>query len=84
MKNHIIIFFALAFNLLFSEAYQDRFLIYINNSVDDFKIDSETGLTNNKTINGLLKDVQYEKIFPWLPNARPSDKDGDVYLDRYL
>lgn len=83
MKNYIIIFCALAFNLLFSEAYQDRFLIYINNSVDDFKIDSETGLTNNKTINGLLKDVQYKKIFPWLPNARPSDRDGDVYLDRY-
>ena len=83
MKNHIIIFCSVAFNLLFSEVYQDRFLIYINNSVDDFKINSETGLTNDITINGFLKKVQHEKIFPWLPNARPTDRDGDVYLDRY-
>jgi len=83
MKNHIIIFCSVAFNLLFSEVYQDRFLIYINNSVDEFKINSETGLTNDITINGFLKEVQHEKIFPWLPNARPSDRDGHVYLDRF-
>lgn len=83
MKKNIIVFYALSLSLVFCDVYEDRFLIYIKNSVHDFKIDSKTGLTNQQKINRLLKDVESDSIFQWLPNARPADRDGDVYLNRY-
>ena len=83
MKKHIIIYVFLAFKFIFCEVYNDRFLIYINNSVGEVKINPATGFTNHKKINNLLVKIGYDKIFKWLPSARPSDRDGEVYLNRF-
>ena len=84
MKKNIIIYILLAFKLIFSEVYKDRFLIYINNSIGEVEISLANGFTNNKEINNLLEEIGYDEIFQWLPSARPSDRDGEVYLNRFF
>ena len=40
--------------------------------------------SNNDELNKFLIDDKANKIEQWLPNARPTDRDGDIYLNRYL
>ena len=52
MKKQFLPILFLLINIAFSDVYQDRFLIYIDNSVSDFSIDEITGRTNLSELTG--------------------------------
>jgi len=68
---------------LSGETFQDRLLIYIENDIKDFTISADGKSTNLAELNELMDDLNAEKIYPWLKTARPTDRDGDIYLNRY-
>ena len=70
-------------SITLSEVYNDRLRIYIDNSVHDFSVDEKIGLSNNIELNRMMEKSGATKIRQWLPNARPTDRDGDIYLNRY-
>ena len=51
IKNLLYTFFFL--NIAFSEVYQDRLRVYIDNSIKNFQINKEDGLTNIQELNKL-------------------------------
>ena len=63
--------------------YNDRLMIYIDNKVSDFRIEDDQSKTSIPEINNTLKDQNVRLIGQWLPKARPSDRNGDIYLNRY-
>ena len=63
--------------------HADRLMVYIDDSVTDFNISNDNGMTNISEINDLMRDVDAISIEQWLPNARPTDKNQYVSLDRY-
>ena len=63
--------------------YDDRLMIYIDNKVSDFRIEDDQSKTSIPDINNTLKDQNVRSIGQWLPKARPSDRNGDIYLNRY-
>ena len=82
MKKYILTF-TVTINILFAEFYTDRFLVYINNSETNFMLNEEIGRTNHKELNQKLDEVSALNIHQWLFNARPTDRDGNIYLNRY-
>ena len=64
------------------EYYSDRFLVYIDNSESDFILNNDER-TSNKQLNQKLDQHGALNIHQWLHNARPTDRDGDIYLNRY-
>ena len=72
--------------LLGDGIYEDRILIYIETSVTDFALDSNIQFPNttDQQINNILLKPDALKIRKWLPNARKSDRDGDIFLDRFF
>ena len=80
----IILTYALTFfSVANSEIYQDRLRVYLDNSIKSFQINESEDLSNIKELNDILIDVKAEKIEKWLPNALPTDRDGETYLNRY-
>ena len=63
--------------------YNDRIIIYIDNGVEDFQVFDDQLTTSNKVLNTKLALVKAKVIRKWLPKARPTDHDGDVFLNRY-
>lgn len=59
-------------------------MIYIDNSISDFQIFDEQISTSNNILNNGLEFEDAIRIRKWLPNARPTDRDGDVFLNRYF
>ena len=86
-KNSLKIFIFLinlfVISAIYGDIYSDRMLVYIDNSITNFQVDENTGRTNLEELNQKLDDLDAEKIRQWLPNARPTDRDGDIYLNRY-
>ena len=82
MKKYILSVL-ITFSLLFGEYYSDRFLVYIDNSQTNFMLDNSSNRTNNKLLNQKLDKYDALNIHQWLFNARPTDRDGDIYLNRY-
>ena len=82
MKKYILPILFLA-NMIFGEYYSDRLLVYINNSESDFIL-VNTQRTSNKQLNQKLDQHGALNIHQWLFNARPTDRDGDTYLNRYF
>lgn len=83
MIKKIIPFIVLTVSLSLGDSYTDRFLVYIDNSVEDFQLDLSNGKTNIVEINEKMDDLAALNIHQWLPNARPEDRDGDIFLNRY-
>ena len=77
----IAILFTVSYGL--AEVYTDRMRIYIDNAVSDFRIDQRTGFSNDSELNTMMSKIGATKLKQWLPNARPTDRDGDIYLNRY-
>ena len=63
--------------------YNDRLMIYIDNKVTDFSIEEDQLTTSISEINNILKDQGVNSIAQWLPNARPTDRNGNIFLNRY-
>ena len=80
----IIIYWFLLTQVVFSEIFNDRIRIYIDNSVKNFKVNDSGDLTNDDDLNRFLLDYKIRKVEQWLPNARSTDRDGDIYLNRYF
>ncbi|MCS5647522.1 MAG: hypothetical protein NZ838_15505, partial [Candidatus Marinimicrobia bacterium] len=72
--------------LLGNGIHDDRILIYVENSVSDFTLDNKIPFPNttDQQINNILLKTDALKVRKWLPNARITDRDGDIYLDRYF
>ena len=84
MNKSFLITQFLILNILFGDVYSDRFLVYIANSIKDIKIYKSTGRTNLDELNDEMDKIGAISISQWLPNARPTDRDGDIYLNRYF
>ena len=82
MKKYIL-FLVMIISMLSGEYYSDRFLVYINNSETKFMLDNEMKRTNHGELNKKLDQFGALNIHQWLFNARPTDRDGDIYLNRY-
>ena len=57
-------------------------LFCLEPEVKELTIIDENSRTDNIEINNLLQEYSVQKIEPWLPNARPSERDGDIYLTK--
>ena len=66
--------------------HEDRILIYIENSVSDFSLDNKIPFPNttDQQINNILLKTDALIVRKWIPNARITDRDGDIYLDRFF
>ena len=62
---------------------KNKILIYIENGINNFIIDRDSVSTNNEELNYLLEKTGTKRISKWLPRARPSDRDGSIYLGKY-
>ena len=80
----IFLYAVLFFQTVFSENYNDRLRIYIDNSLKNFKVYESGDFSNNIDLNKLLLEYEAKQIYQWLPNARPTDRDGKTYLNRYF
>ncbi|MBT4991496.1 MAG: S8 family serine peptidase [Candidatus Marinimicrobia bacterium] len=80
---YIITFMLLAAGL-FGETFNDRLLIYIENDVQNFLVTEDKRSSNLQELNSVLNMIEADKIYPWLSVARPTDRDGDIYLNRYF
>ena len=80
-----IILFLIINNTSFAtpKYHDDRIMVYINNKIIDFRISDDLKTTNVPDINNLIQSFNARSIKQWLPNARPTDKNHDVYLDRF-
>ena len=83
MKKIIFLFNLFVISAIYGDIYSDRILVYIDNSISSFQVYESTGRTNQEELNQKLDDLAVDKIWQWLPNARPTDRDGDIYLNRY-
>ena len=84
MKKILIIIQFILLHSLHAEIYQDRILVYIDNSIEDFDLNEDLFRTNLKDLNELMDIIGATGITKWLPRARPTDRDGDTYLNRYF
>ncbi len=83
MKKIIFLLPLYIFTTIHGDIYSDRILVYIDNSITNFQVHKNTGRTNLEELNRKLDELAVDKIQQWLPNARPTDRDGDIYLNRY-
>lgn len=63
--------------------YADKFLFTLDQNEDVLTAEQCENLqTPYPELNKLIKKFNVIKIEPWLPNAKPTDHDGDIYLNR--
>ncbi len=87
MKKHILILLSLSIFLgvlIASPAYYANRYLFSLESTEPLLTQEqmETLETPYPELNKLIKKFDVVKIEPWLSNARPDDRDGDVYLNR--
>ena len=83
MKKKFLLQYFLLLSFIFSETYDDRFLVYIDNSFRDFELNTTKELSNNIELNQFLISSEVEKIVKWLPHANEKDQDGSIFLNRF-
>ena len=78
-------FLFLISTIVFSEKgqyYDDRVMLYIDNKITDFRISDDLKTTSLSGINNFLMNYDVSAITQWLPKARSTDRDGNIYLNR--
>jgi len=83
MKKLLLILQIFLIQELCAQVYHDRILIYLDNAIEGFEINMNSGRSNLEELNDAMDYMEAVKIYKWLPNARPTDRDGDIYLNRY-
>ena len=63
--------------------YKDRIIFYVDNRVSNFKIENDHKTVSINDLNNILKNENVLKIEQWLPMSRPTDQNGQMYLNRY-
>ncbi len=87
--SHKIIITTLLFILIHNgiyatdDHYKDRMKVYIDNSINDFRVFDDQKLTSDMDLNKEIELHNGKQIRKWLPNARPVDHYNDKYLNRY-
>jgi len=66
------------------EFFNDKIMIYIDNKITDFQVMDDQVTTSISGLNDLSKEEKVNSIQQWLPNARPNDRNGSIYLARYF
>ena len=80
----LVVFLATTIILIARQPYYgDRIIIYVDNKVNDFTISDDQRSTNLPQLNDLMIQEKSSSIQQWLFNARATDRDGDIYLNRY-
>jgi serine protease len=64
--------------------YKDRIIFYVDNRVSNFEIEKDNKTVSINNLNTILMKENVLKIEKWLPMAKPTDRNGDVYLNRYF
>jgi hypothetical protein len=78
------IFFLCIPYLAYSDYYQDKIMIYIDNSSENLRLSKENNRkTSNKVLNEKLLSENADQIYRWLPKARSNDKDNNIFLNRF-
>ena len=69
---------------LASEISKSTFLFCLNPDIENLAISEseESIVVNNEVIQSFIDDNNIQKIEQWLPGAKETDKDGDVYLKK--
>ena len=78
-----IFLFLFCFTFADTGWHKDKIMIYIDNSTENLIINKSQTKTNKEDLNKLLVKESVKSISPWLSNARPSDRDGDIFLNRF-
>ena len=78
-----IFLFLFCFTFADTGWHKDKIMIYIDNSTENLIINKSQTKTNKEDLNKLLVNESVKSISPWLSNARPSDRDGDIFLNRF-
>ena len=60
--------------------YKDRLKVYIDNSINDFRVFDDQKLTSDMELNKEFESHNGKRIRKWLQNARPIDHYNDKYL----
>ena len=63
--------------------YKDRIIFYVDNRVSNFKIENDHKTVSINDLNNILENENVLKIEKWLPMSRPTDQNGQIYLNRY-
>ena len=64
--------------------FKNKIIFYVDNKVSNFKIENDQKTTSLKNLNNILIKEKVLKINQWLPMAKPTDRNGDIYLNRYF
>jgi len=84
--NKLLSILLLSVSLLMAAApayYADKFLFSLDKDEEVLTVEQCKSLnTPYPELNKIIKKYNVVKIEPWLPNAKASDHDGDVYLNR--
>jgi hypothetical protein len=84
--NKLLSILLLSVSLLMATApayYADKFLFSLDKDEEVLTAEQCKSLnTPYPELNKIIKKYDVVKIEPWLPNAKPTDHDGDVYLNR--
>ena len=70
--------------LMGSESRQSTFLFCLKPDIQPLSISKSNDrlLVDNSSIQNFIDSHDIENIEPWLPGARATDHDGDIYLNR--
>ena len=83
MRTLTLLYISVLSTSLFSNTYDDRLRIYIDNSFKNFIVQENQLTSNNFELNHFMMNYDVRKIDKWLKNSTPSDRDGEIYLNRY-
>ena len=72
--------------ILASDFSQSTFLFCLKSDIQPLSISKSNNKlsVDNSSIQNFIDNYSIENIEPWLPGARETDHDGDIYLNRYL
>ena len=73
----------LYFSFVSGDWYNDRLIIYIDNYSENITVNKNQLTTSNRNLNKVLNNEKTKRISRWLPNARLTDRDGEIFLNRY-
>ena len=80
-KNTLALF--ICFSIVSGNWYKNKLMIYIDNYSNNITINKNQITTSNESLNKVLKNEKAKRIFRWLPHAKLTDRDKNIFLNRY-
>ena len=80
-KNTLALF--ICFSIVSGNWYKNKLMIYIDNYSNNITINKNQITTSNESLNKVLKNEKAKRISRWLPHAKLTDRDKNIFLNRY-